>query len=269
MRFQVGRMNHYLLDYSVCIETMFLEYDPIDRVGASAACGLKDLEIWFWTAHDLNRLEEKTREYGSRLIIMNAASTQYPGITDELWQGILSSHSDAATLEAVEETIGVCKRFGCERLLLLPGNKDENLTYAAQWDRLSRVVSDVATLLEKHGITLILEPLNTYTRPNCFISRAQDGFRFLRQLGHPNVFLLYDIFHQQQMEGNLTKSLRENMPLIGHIHIADVPDRLPPGKGEVNFHNILTTIHQTGYRGFTGLEYFSREHTEDTLGFLI
>jgi len=265
----MGKMKKYLLDYSVCIETMFLEYEPIDRVEASAACGLKDLEIWFWTAYDLDRLEEKTKEHDAKLIIMNAASTQYPGITDELWQGILSSKSDAATMEAVEETIGVCKRFGCERLLLLPGNRDENQTFAAQWDRLSRVVSDVAALLEKHDMTLILEPLNTFTRPHCFISRAQDGFRFLRQLGRPNVLLLYDIFHQQQMEGNLINTLRENMPLIGHIHVADVPDRLPPGQGEVNFKNILTTIHGTGYRGYTGLEYFSREKTEDTLGFLL
>ncbi len=87
----------------------------------------------------------------------------------------------------------------------------------------------------------------------------------IKEVNHPNVWLQYDIYHTQIMEGNLTKSIRDNIRKIGHIQLADVPGRHEPGTGEINFTNLFRFIDEAGYNGWIGCEYKPIGKTEDGL----
>lgn len=260
----------YKLRYSLCIEMMFPDLPFEDRVEASVKAGVSDLEIWHWCRHDLNQLSDQMEEHGAKLMMMNIACPFDKTIDEQLWSGGLTSvASDQAVMECLESSIEVCERFGVKRMVLLPGNKSDGVDPCTQLDRLQRLLNQMAPMAEKKHVTLLLEPLNTYSRPAVVLSRARDGFRILNELDHPNVKLLYDLFHQQMMEGDLTHTIQNNIASIGHVHISDAPNRLPPGQGEINCVSILRLLQQLKYSEYVGMEYISPTDTAATLDFLI
>jgi hydroxypyruvate isomerase len=101
----------------------------------------------------------------------------------------------------------------------------------------------------------VLEPLNQLDHPGEFLSSSDEGFAIVREVGSPNVRLLFDIYHQQISEGNLTRRIVDNLDLIGHFHVADVPGRHEPGTGEINYEHLFGVLREHGYGGYVGLEY--------------
>ena len=69
----------------------------------------------------------------------------------------------------------------------------------------------------------------------------------------------------QIMEGNIINTIENNIDLIGHIHIADVPGRREPGTGEINYSNIYNKLVELEYKNFAGFEYQPTISTEDSL----
>jgi hydroxypyruvate isomerase len=104
-------------------------------------------------------------------------------------------------------------------------------------------------------VCLVLEPLNQIDHPGTFLSSSDEGFAIVREINSPQLKLCFDIYHQQISEGNLTPRIVENLDLIGHIQVADVPGRHEPGTGEINYEHIFGVLREQGYRGFVGLEY--------------
>jgi hydroxypyruvate isomerase len=76
----------------------------------------------------------------------------------------------------------------------------------------------------------------------------------LRQVGSAHVKMLFDIYHQQISEGNLTGNIRAYSDLIGYYQLADHPGRHEPGTGEIAYDHILQVVHDVGYQGAIGLE---------------
>ena len=260
----------YKLRYSLCIEMMFPDLPFEKRVEASVKAGISALEIWHWCRHDLDRLSDLMEEHGAKLIMLNIACPFDKTIDEHLWSGGLTSvASDQAVMECLDSSLEVCNRFGVRRMVVLPGNKSDDVNSHAQLDRLQRLLDRMAPVAEKKHVTLLLEPLNTYSRPSVVLSRARDGFRLLNELDRPNVKLLYDLFHQQMMEGDLTHTIQNNIARIGHVHISDAPDRLPPGQGEINCVSILRLLQRLGYSGYAGMEYIGLADTAATIDFLI
>jgi hydroxypyruvate isomerase len=122
-----------------------------------------------------------------------------------------------------------------------------------------------ATALEKEGITLLIEALNTYDIPGFYLTTTRQALQLLSEVAHPNLRLQYDIYHMQVMEGNLTRTIIDNLERIGHIQLADNPGRHEPGTGEINFTNLFRFIDEAGYTGWIGCEYKPAGVTEDGL----
>jgi hydroxypyruvate isomerase len=111
-----------------------------------------------------------------------------------------------------------------------------------------------------------VEPLNiAVNHKGYYLYSSAEGFDIIRAVGSPNVKLLYDIYHQQVTEGNLIQTITENIELIGHFHVADVPGRHEPGTGEINYANVLKAIDETGYNGYVGLEYAPKASALESL----
>ncbi|MFK7743648.1 MAG: hydroxypyruvate isomerase family protein [Roseobacter sp.] len=118
------------------------------------------------------------------------------------------------------------------------------------------------------GVAILIEPLNHYDAPGYFLSTTQHAKEIISRVDRPNIKLMFDCYHVQLMEGDLTHRLAQLMPIIGHIQFARVPDRGPPVGGEVNFDHIFQTIADLKWVKPLGAEYKSDTPTDDTLDWL-
>jgi hydroxypyruvate isomerase len=91
--------------------------------------------------------------------------------------------------------------------------------------------------------------------PGYFLNRSHQAAAIIRECASPNLFLQYDVYHMQRMEGNLSETISRLLPRIGHVQIADSPSRHEPGTGEINYGHILDLLERSGYGGWVGLEY--------------
>ncbi|PRY25345.1 hydroxypyruvate isomerase [Aliiruegeria haliotis] len=119
-----------------------------------------------------------------------------------------------------------------------------------------------------HDVTILIEPLNHHDAPGYFLKTSAQAARIIAKIGHPSLKLMFDCYHLQIMEGDLTRRLTDLMPVIGHIQFASVPDRTEPDCGEVNYTHIFDHIDALGYTAPLGAEYRPRSSTDDGLGWL-
>ena len=112
-----------------------------------------------------------------------------------------------------------------------------------------------AQRLKREGMLAMIEPLSAGTVAGCFLTGSAQAAQVLEEVGADNVFLQYDLFHMQMVEGNLAATIERLLPRIGHMQLADVPGRHEPGTGEINFGFLLGHIERIGYSGWIGCEY--------------
>ncbi len=115
------------------------------------------------------------------------------------------------------------------------------------------------------GINILIEPLNHYDAPGYFLSSTEHAAELITRIGAPNLKLMFDCYHVQLMEGDLTHRLEKLLPVIGHIQIARVPDRGPPAGGEINFPYLFEVLADLGWDAPLGAEYKSTVPTDETL----
>lgn len=118
------------------------------------------------------------------------------------------------------------------------------------------------------GVTILIEPLNHYDAPGYFLSSTDYAAELIDRVGTPNLKLMFDCYHIQLMEGDLTNRLKKLAPVIGHIQIARVPDRGPPEGGEVHYPYLFEVLSDIGWTGPIGAEYKSEKPTDETLEWL-
>lgn len=121
---------------------------------------------------------------------------------------------------------------------------------------------------EALDMTVLIEPINHYDAPGYFLSTTGQAEAILAAVGAKNLKIMFDCYHVQLMEGDLTHRLERLLPKIGHIQIAAVPDRGAPDHGEVNFTHVYRHLKTLGYTAPLGAEYKPGGATEPTLGWL-
>lgn len=125
-----------------------------------------------------------------------------------------------------------------------------------QYASLTEGIKRAADLVAAAKLTLLVEPLNSLVdHPGCFLASCVDGLKLVKEINLPHVRLLFDIYHEQIMRGNVIRTLTEAAPFVSVFHIADNPGRNDPGTGEIDFPNVYRAIQKTGYTGYIGMEY--------------
>lgn len=113
---------------------------------------------------------------------------------------------------------------------------------------------------EKHGVTIIMELLNSYGHKDYQCDKTTWGSALCEMVGSEKFKLLYDIYHMQLMEGNVIDTIKKYMPYIGHIHTGGVPGRNELDETqELYYPAIMSAIVKTGYTGFVGQEFVPKE----------
>lgn len=124
------------------------------------------------------------------------------------------------------------------------------------------------TAAATHGITILIEPLNHYDAPGYFLNSTAQAKAIIDEVGASNLKLMFDCYHIQRLEGNLTNKLTDLLPIIGHIQFASVPERGAPDHGEINYQHIYAHLATLGYDAPLGAEYKPDGDTDKSLGWL-
>jgi hydroxypyruvate isomerase len=115
---------------------------------------------------------------------------------------------------------------------------------------------------------LLLEPCNTRDIPGFYLNHSQQALDIIAEAGSDNLFLQYDIYHMQIMEGDLAPTMLRNLGRIAHLQLADNPGRHEPGSGEINYPFLFRILDEAGYKGWIGCEYKPARATADGLGWM-
>ena len=168
--------------------------------------------------------------------------------------------------QGVGRGIEYAKALGCRQLNCLVGKTPAGVPAERVRRTLVENLRFAAAALARERIRLLVEPLNSQDVPGFHLVHSADALALFEEVGHENVWLQYDIYHMQIMEGHLTHTLRTHLPRIAHLQLADNPGRHEPGTGEIHYPNLLRFIDEAGYSGWIGCEYNPAHGTEAGLG---
>jgi hydroxypyruvate isomerase len=166
----------------------------------------------------------------------------------------------------MKETAAVARELGCRTIICTTGNRYDDEPYEVTWRRVVRQTAAVARVAEDHGLTMVIEPLNTLVdHPGYWLTRLAQAVDIVEEIGSPAVKILNDIYHQQIMEGNIIPNLTAYVHHIGHFHTAGHPGRHELVGGELDYRAVFGAIDVAGYTGYVGLEYSPTIDTEESL----
>jgi len=251
------------LRFSANLSFLFAEHDFLDRFAAAARAGFQGVEFHFPYAYDKAALAEAALAAGVEVTLFNLPAGDWAAGERGL---ACIPERKAEFQEGVGLALEYAEALGCTRLNCLAGIP------TGPRDRALETLIDnlrfAAAIAQRSGIRLLLEPLNTRETPGFLISTSAQALQAIDAAESRNLFLQYDVYHAQRMEGDLAHTLENLLPRIGHIQIADNPGRHEPGSGEINFPFLLRRLEELGYAGWIGCEYRPTGRTEDGLGWL-
>ncbi|MBT8261282.1 MAG: TIM barrel protein [Bacteroidia bacterium] len=158
-------------------------------------------------------------------------------------------------LAEIEESVEVAQRVDAKWMTVVPGHVDLRLNLNYQMANVIETLKQASAILEPHGLTMVLEPLNFRDHPGLFLTESPQAFEICKAVDSPSCKILFDIYHQQIQEGNLLPNIEACWDEIGYFQIGDNPGRKEPTTGEINYKNIFSFIHKRGYAGILGMEH--------------
>jgi hydroxypyruvate isomerase len=245
------------------ISLLFPQLPFVDRFAAAAKAGFRYVEYQFpYPFGSAQEIAARARDAGVQVVLHNIPA----GDAAKGDRGITCQPARVGEFrEGVERAIEYATAAGCPRLNTLAGIAPDGVPRDKAKETLIENLRFAAGKLKAAGLTLLTEPCNPRTIPGFFLNTSKDAIAAIDAAGADNLLLQYDVFHMQIVEGDLAKTIERLLPRIGHIQIADVPERNEPGTGEINFGWLLPHIDRLGYRGWIGCEYVPKGDTNQGL----
>jgi hydroxypyruvate isomerase len=242
---------------------LYPELPFLDRFAAAAADGFKAVEYVGAYDQEPRALKALLDQHGLTQALFNMPAGNW--VAGE--RGI-ACHPDriAEFRQGVEKAIDYAKATGCTQVNCLAGIAPEGYERAALELVLIDNLRYAAPRLADAGIKLLLEPINTRDIPGFLINSTDHYERIASAVKHDNLYLQYDFYHMQVVQGDLIPTFQRLQSRIAHVQIADSPGRHEPGTGEVNYPNIFKALDESGYTGWVGAEYKPKAGTSAGLG---
>lgn len=251
--------------FAANLTMLFNEVDFQDRFKAAAEAGFKGVEYLFPYAYPKEQLVELLSLNGLTQVLHNLPAGDWAG--GERGIAVLPDRIGEFQ-DGVGKAIEYATALGCKQVNCLSGIAPAG----ADADKLRETfVSNIrfaGQQLQSHGIKLLVEAINTFDIPGFYVSRTQQTLDLIDAAGTENIFVQYDIYHMQRMEGELAATIKKNLPRIAHMQLADNPARNEPGTGEINYPFLFDYIDKLGYDGWIGCEYKPAAKTTDGLGWV-
>ncbi len=254
-----------MLRFDLNISILLKEVPFLERFELAAQLGFGAVEFWWPGDENLAASVQKLRQTGLHVALMNFdAGSMAAGE-----RGLLNDASKRAWLrERVSLAIEFAQQIGCPQLNALVGNALPNVSRAAQLDEVRFNLAWIADAASAAGVGVVVESLNNIENTRYLLTNTPDTLHLLAQVNHPTIKYQYDIYHMQRMEGNIIATLQKHIGQIGHIQIADSPDRHQPGTGELHYAHIFAALEALPYQGYIGLEYHPSSTSEASFSWL-
>jgi hydroxypyruvate isomerase len=251
--------------FAANLSMLFNEFDFMDRFKAAAQAGFKGVEYLFPYAFDHDALAEQLRANGLTQVLHNLPA----GNWGKGERGI-ACHPDRVGefQEGVGKAIEYATALGCKQVNCLAGIAPAHIDPDTIRSTFVDNLRFAARKLKDARIRLLIEPINTFDIPGFFLSRTDQALNIIRDTGSDNLFVQYDLYHAQRMEGELANTLAANLRQIAHVQLADNPGRHEPGSGEINYAWLFRYMDSLGYDGWVGCEYKPAGTTQDGLGWI-
>jgi hydroxypyruvate isomerase len=187
---------------------IFREVDFLERIPKVKAAGFDAFEFWGTGSKDLAEVKRLKQQHG-------LAVTSF---TIEYQQPLSEPANRASFVEGTKRAVQIAKDLSCKAVIATTGSETA-APRRQQHDTIVAGLKAAAPIAEAAGVTIVLEPLNILVdHKGYYLATSAEGFEMIREVGSPNVKLLYDIYHQQITEGNLIATITANIAEIGHVH---------------------------------------------------
>ena len=249
--------------FSANLSMLFGEHEFLDRFDAAARAGFKGVEYLGPYDHPPEVVAARLKKNGLTQVLFNLPAGDWAG--GERGIGILPDRIDEFR-RGVDTAITYATALGCSQVNCLAGIAPQGVDRAALENVFVENLAFAAKRLKEAGIRLLIEPINHRDIPGFFVNTSRQGLAIIERVGSDNLWLQYDIYHMQVMEGDLARTIEANLGRIAHIQIADNPGRHEPGTGEINYPYLYAHIDRLGYAGWVGAEYKPKAGTVEGLG---
>ena len=248
--------------FAANLSMMYVEHSFLERFAAARADGFSAVEFLFPYDHAPAEIAARLKDSGLTQALFNLP----PGDWSAGERGISALPGrEAEFAKGVDIALAYALATGCKTLhamaALVPSGADRDAmrrTYVGN-------LRAAAATLSPHGITLVIEPINTRDMPGYFLNYQQQARDVVAEVGAANLKVQLDLYHCQIMEGDLEKQIRLNLPSVGHVQIAGLSARHEPDQGELDCHYLFRLLDEVEYDGFIGCEYRPRGATSDGL----
>ena len=252
-RQQSGGLGPPPYTISINIEIMFnaLKLSRADRIRAVAAQGFKAYS--FWSADEVQRKEMLQAQKETGLTCVSLVGTGQAGGTT----GFTRPGAADALLKEFAERVAIAQDFGTPDLISFVGQIQNDVPWEVQRAGIIDGLKRAGDIAAKGGVTITLEPLSVgANQPQRALDRCREAFPAIKEVNHPNVKICFDLYHLQRTEGNLIVNLRAGWEakLIKIVQIGDVPGRLEPGTGEINYPFVFKELRKIKYNGYLDTE---------------
>ena len=254
-----------MVRFAANLSMMFCEVDFLDRFEAAARAGFKGVEYRFPYDFSADEISMRLEANGLKQVLFNTPAGNWgagergtacnPSRIDEFREGIALAIEYAKVLE--------CGQLHCMAGLTPEGAEASEIrnTYVEN-------LRFASAEMEKAGIKCLMEMINTRDIPGFYLNRSAQAEEIMEEAASANLYMQYDIYHMQIMEGDLAPTIERLLSKIAHMQLADTPGRNEPGTGEINYPFLFGHIDRVGYEGWIGCEYNPAGATLEGLGWL-
>ena len=241
---------------------LFNEVDFLDRFEAAAKAGFAAVEYLFPYPYPKEQLAGKLA--GNRLaqVLHNLPAGNWAA-----GERGIACHPDRVSefQDGVGQAIEYAKALGCRQVNCLAGIAPKTVAPDVLRETFIDNLRFAAEALARAGIRLLIEPINTFDIPDFYLTHTRQAVDIIGEVGSSNLYIQYDIYHMQRMEGEIANTIKAQLSRIAHIQLADNPGRNEPGTGEINYRFLLGFLDAIGYEGWIGCEYKPKAGTVEGL----
>jgi len=251
--------------FSANLSFLYQDLAFLDRFAAAAGDGFLGVEYMSPYDEAPDAIAQALARNGLSQALFNVPSGDWgggergiaclPDRVEEFRKGVLLALDYAAAL-------------GCPRINALAGIAPAGADPARLTDTLVDNLRWAAPRCAEAGVALLVEPINTRDIPGFFLSTTAQAEVILDRVGSDNLYIQYDIYHMQVMQGDLVPTFARLQSRIAHVQVADTPGRNEPGTGEINYPFVFAELDRLGYGGWVGCEYKPRASTSAGLGWM-
>jgi hydroxypyruvate isomerase len=251
--------------FAANLTMLWNELDFLDRFAAAASAGFSGVEYLFPYSYPKGELADRLATHKLTQVLHNLPAGDWA----KGERGIACLPDRISEFQdGVGRAIDYATALSCKQVNCLAGIAPQGVDTAKVRETFISNLKFAAAKLESAGIRLLIEPINTRDIPGFYLKHTAQAIDLIASVGSDNLWLQYDIYHMQIMEGDLAPTIERHRARIAHLQLADNPGRNEPGTGEINYPFLFGFIDRIGYSGWIGCEYKPKTTTAEGLGWI-